>query len=364
MIIKDITDCLEEFAPLSFQESYDNAGLLIGDYNWNVEKVLFALDITEAVLDEALKKKCSLVVSHHPLIFHGLKKLSGNELVQRLVVKAVKNDIAVYAMHTNLDKSVHGLNKLICEKLGLINCSLLSPARGMLSKLVTFCPLQYAEKVRQALFNSGAGRIGKYDCCSYNVRGQGSFRASDNTKPFVGDKNIIHFEDEVRIEVIFPSFLGQKLITALKENHPYEEVAFDLYPLSNSYSDAGSGMTGELEQELKTTDFFSKVKSLMEIPVLRHSDGSDRSIKKIAVCTGSGSFLIPDAINAGADVFLTSDLKYHDYFDAYDRLILADIGHYESERFVKDLMVDILIRKFPNFAFLISEINTNPIKYF
>ena len=364
MIIKNITDCLEEFAPLSFQENYDNAGLLVGDSNWNVGKVLFTLDITEEVLDEALKKKCNLVVSHHPLIFHGLKKLSGNDLVQRMVVKAIKNDIAIYAMHTNLDNSVNGLNKNICEKLGLINCSLLSPAKGMMSKLVTFCPVKFAEKVRQSLFDGGAGHIGKYDCCSYNIQGQGSFRASDNAEPFVGDKNIIHYEDEVRIEVIFPSFLELKLITALKNNHPYEEVAFDLYPLSNSFLDAGSGMTGEIDQELKMTEFLAKVKSLMEIPVLRHSKVSDRSIRKIAVCTGSGSFLIPDAIKAGADVFLTSDLKYHDYFDAHHRLILADIGHYESERFAKDLMVDILIRKFPNFAFLISEINTNPIIYF
>lgn len=364
MTVKDITDCLEEFAPLSFQESYDNAGLLIGDSLHDVGKVLLTLDVTEDVLDEAVQKKCNLVVSHHPMIFHGLKKLSGNDLVQRLVVKAIKNDVAVYAMHTNLDNSVKGLNKFLCDKLGLINCRLLSPAKGMLEKLVTFCPVQFADKIRQTLFDAGAGHIGNYDCCSYNVQGQGSFRASDQANPFVGEKNIIHFEDETRIEVIYPAHLQKKLVTALKENHPYEEVAYDIYPLANPSGDAGSGMTGEMENTEEQEVFFIRVKSVLGIPVLRRSDGPARSIRKVAVCTGSGSFLIPDAIRAGADVFLTSDLKYHEFFEARERLILADIGHYESERFAKDLMHDILIRKFPNFAFLVSEINTNPIKYF
>ena len=364
MIIKDITDCLEAFAPLSYQEDYDNAGLLIGDQLRTVEKALFTLDITEAVLDEAIRKQCTLVISHHPLIFHGLKKLTGHDLVQRLVIKAVKNDIAIYAMHTNLDNSVNGLNKFICDKLGLTNCTLLSPAKGKLSKLVTFCPEKFAVKVRMALFDAGAGHIGEYDRCSYNVSGQGTFRASENARPFVGGKNLMHVEEEVRIEVIFPSSIEQKLVASLKKSHPYEEVAFDIYPLSNYSPDAGSGMTGELAEEMKLSDFCVAVKALLNIPVLRQNAVPDRIVRKIAICTGSGGFLIPDAIRSGADVYLTSDLKYHDFFSAMDSLILADIGHYESERFAKDLMVDILIRKFPNFAFLISEINTNPIKYF
>lgn len=364
MIIQDISDCLEQAAPLAYQEVYDNAGLLVGDPNSVVGKVLITLDVTDEVLEEAIKKECNLVVSHHPLIFHGVKKLTGQDLTQQLVVKAIKNDIALYAMHTNLDNAANGLNRFICNKLGISNCTFLSPAKGTLSKLVTFCPVDHAEKVRQALFDAGAGHIGKYDCCSYNVNGQGSFRALEDAKPFVGTKNNLHFEKETRIEVIFPDFLERKLISAVKENHPYEEVAFDIYSLSNESLSSGSGMIGELTQNLNLRDFLSHVKSFMEIPVLRCTDSPDKPIRKVAVCTGSGSFLIQDALRKKADVFLTSDLKYHDFFTGFGRLVLADIGHYESERFAKELMVDILIRKFPNFAFLVSEINTNPVNYF
>jgi dinuclear metal center YbgI/SA1388 family protein len=364
MTVNDITSCLEEFAPLSYQESYDNAGLLIGDPESEVRKALITLDITNDVLDEAIQKECNLVISHHPLIFHPLKKLSGRNDTQQMVVKAIRNNIAVYAMHTNLDNSVNGLNWFICKKLGLVNCSLLSPLKGMLRKLITFCPIKHAEKVRQALFDAGAGRIGNYDSCSYSLEGKGSFRALENAKPFVGEKNRIHFEDEIRIEVIYPLFREEALINALKENHPYEEVAYDLYPLSNTYGDAGSGMKGELDPGMDISVFLDRVKSLLRIPVLRHSKSFGQMIRKVAVCTGSGSGLIAEAKKAGTDIFLTADLKYHDFFEAGDNLLLADIGHYESETFAKELIIDILIGKFPNFAFLGSEVNTNPIMYY
>lgn len=364
MTIREITSCLEEHSPLSLQESYDNSGLLIGDPLAEAQRVLITLDITEAVLHEAVHKKCQLIISHHPLIFHGLKRITGNDPLQRMVMHAIRNGISIYAIHTNLDNSFEGLNMQICRKLGLTNCSILESQKGLLSKLVVFCPMDHADKVRQSLFESGAGHIGNYDCCSYNIKGSGSFRALEKANPFVGKKNEIHFEEEVRIEVIYPVAIEEKIISAMKSSHPYEEVAFDLYPIANRSGYSGSGMVGTLEKEMETRDFLARVKQALGLQVLKHSKTSPSSgIKKVAVCTGSGSFLIRNAIQAGADAFLTADLKYHDYFETDDKLLLTDLGHYESECGVKDLIHDILIRKFPTFAFLVSDIDTNPVTY-
>jgi dinuclear metal center YbgI/SA1388 family protein len=363
MTIREIKQVLEHYAPLELQEEYDNAGLLIGNPDTEISSVLIALDITEDVLEESMQMDCNLVISHHPLIFKGLKRLVEEDSVQRLTVKAIQNHIAVYAMHTNLDNSVKGLNAWVCDLLGMKNCRILLPGKGGLSKLVTFCPVDHSDRVRQALFEAGAGHIGNYDCCSYNIDGQGTFRASENTNPFVGEKNVLHFETETRIEVIFPRFLEHRLIAALLKNHPYEEVAYDIYPLLNTAGFAGSGMVGELDP-MTEVQFLEKVKKQIGIPVLRHSELCGKKISRVAVCTGSGAFLIPEAKKCGADAFLTSDLKYHEFFDADTQLILADIGHYESERFAKDLIYGILIKKFPNFAFLISKINTNPVHYY
>ena len=364
MTIREIKQVLEHYAPLEFQEDYDNAGLIIGNPDAEISNVLIALDITDEVLDEALQNDCNLVISHHPLIFKGLKRLVEADPVQRLTVKAIHNHIAVYAIHTNLDNSVNGLNTWFCDLLGIKNCRILSPGKGLLSKLVTFCPVDHSDRVRQALFEAGAGHIGNYDCCSYNVTGQGTFRASENANPFVGEKNIVHFETESRIEMIFPRFLEHQLIAALLKNHPYEEVAYDIYPLSNTAGFTGSGMVGELDPSLTEIQFLEKVKKQMGLPFLRHSELCGKKISRVAVCTGSGAFLIPEAIKSGANAFLTADLKYHEFFDANAQLLLADIGHYESERFAKDLIYGILIEKFPNFAFLISKINTNPVHYY
>jgi len=364
MTIREILQVLEQFAPLDLQEEYDNAGLIIGNPDAEITGVLIALDITDEVVDEALKNDCNFVISHHPLIFNGLKRLVEADSVQRLTVKAIQNHLAVYSMHTNLDNSVKGLNAWFCDLLGIKNCRMLLPGKGLLSKLVTFCPVDHSDRIRQALFDAGAGHIGNYDCCSYNITGQGTFKASENANPFVGERNIIHFETESRIEVIFPRFLEHRLVDALLKNHPYEEVAYDIYPLSNSAGFAGSGMIGELDPAMTENRFLGKLKNQLGIPCVRHSDLCGKKISRVAVCTGSGAFLIHEAIKSGANAFLTADLKYHDFFDANAQLLLADIGHYESERFAKDLIYDILIEKFPTFAFLISKINTNPVHYY
>ena len=353
MKVKEITGYLESRVPLKLQEDYDNSGLLVGSFEDEVTGVLLCVDVTEL-----------MIIAHHPLIFTGLMRLTGSDSVQRLTIMAIREKIAIYAIHTNLDNSLKGLNALLCEKVGIKKCRIISSKTGILFKLVTFCPERFAENVRKSLFEAGAGHIGNYDCCSFNISGEGTFRGSDQTSPFVGEKNKLHFEKEVRIEVIFPSYLENKLINALFYTHPYEEVAYDIYPLSNSYNNAGAGIIGELDQETGLSEFLSRVKEITGIPVIRHSAQINIEIKNVAICTGSGSFLIHEVIQSGADLYLTSDLKYHDFFKSEGKLVLADIGHYESEQFVKEWIYSCLIEKFPTFAFLISETNTNPVKYY
>ncbi len=363
MKIKEVTYELERIAPLSLQESYDNAGLLVGNSDAEISKILISLDVTEKVIEEALSKGCNLIISHHPVIFKGLKRITGGTYVERIVASAIKNDIALYAIHTNLDNVDQGVNSILCDKLDLINKEILSPKKELLRKLVVFCPVGYADKVREAVFAAGAGKIGNYDSCSYNGKGTGSFRGSEDTSPFVGEKGKLHFEEEIRIETIFPIYREREIISALIEAHPYEEVAYDIYSLENKFLSVGAGMTGELETEVDEIGFLNKVKKVTGVGCIRHTKLTGQKIKKVAVCGGSGSFLIGDAIRSGADIFLTGDIKYHEFFDADEKLVIADIGHYESEQFAKDLIYSVLIKKFPNFAVLISEMNTNVVNY-
>jgi dinuclear metal center YbgI/SA1388 family protein len=364
MKVSELTGYIESIIPLAIQEDYDNCGLLIGDRQMEVSGVLITLDVTEEIMEEAKRKNCNLVISHHPLIFKGLKKFTGDQFCVPIVIDAIKNDIGIYAMHTNLDNAFEGLNKKLITSLGVSNPKILSPVKGMLCKLVTFCPLDHTEKVRQALFDAGAGHIGNYDFCSFNLGGEGTFRASDKANPYVGEKNTLHAEPETRIEVIFPSYLENALIRSLLKSHPYEEVAYDIYPLNNSFAGVGAGMIGDLDSPREPAHFLQIVKETVKIPVIRHSRLINRKIKKVAVCGGSGAFLLNQAKQAGADIFLTGDIRYHDFFEVRNDLILADIGHYESEQVAKEWIYSILKEKFPNFALLISEITSNPVNYF
>lgn len=364
MKIKEIISEIERIAPLQFQESYDNAGLLVGDSQNSIKAALISLDVTEQVVDEAINKNAGLIITHHPVIFKGLKKLTGQNYNERVVIKAIKNDIAIYASHTNLDSVFGGVNSKICEKLQLKNCKMLQTKADALRKLVVFVPNQQADKVRAAMFEAGAGHIGEYDCCSYNIEGKGSFRASENANPFVGKTGEIHFESEIRVETIYPAHKERKIIRAMIDAHPYEEVAYDIYPLKNTFDNAGMGMLGELEKPAGEEQFLKQLKEIFGTPCIKHTKLLSRDIKKVAVCGGSGSFLIGDAKKAKADIFITADVKFHQFFDADDQLLIADIGHYESEQFTKDVFYDILTKKIPNFAFYLSETNTNPVFYF
>ncbi len=363
MIINDLVKSLENLAPLSLQESYDNSGLLIGNLNAEIQKVLITLDVTEAVLQEAIEKNCNLIISHHPVIFKGLKSITGKNATERIVEIAIKNDIAIYAIHTNLDNVDQGVNSILCDKLGLKNKRILAPGKGLLRKLVTFCPVDDAEKVRTALFEAGAGHIGNYDSCSFNTSGTGSFRGSEITNPYVGEKGMLHYENEFRIETIYPVYKEKEILEALFTSHPYEEVAYDIYLLQNEFTTTGSGMIGEPEIPMDEKEFLLSVKKITGAGCIRHSSFLGKEIKKVAVCGGSGSFLIPDAIRAGADIFITADVKYHNFFDAENKMVIADVGHFESEQFAKELIYHVLIENFPNFATLISEINTNSVNY-
>jgi dinuclear metal center YbgI/SA1388 family protein len=363
MTIKDITAVLEKFAPLSVQESYDNAGLLIGNPQQQIQSALITLDVTEEVMDEAIKNGHKLIIAHHPVIFKGLKKITGKTLTEKIVIKAIKNDIALYAIHTNIDGMAKGVNAKLGEKLGLKNLKILAPGGSSLKKIVVFCPVDHAETVRKSMFDAGAGNIGNYDNCSFNTTGEGSFRAGENTNPYVGEKGKTHFEKEVKIETVVPSFRLQHVISAMLSAHPYEEVAYDVYPLDNVYEGTGAGMIGELENELPVTDYLKKVKKVLGAQAIKYNTPVERPVKKVAFCGGSGSFLIHNAFSAGADLFITADIKYHDFFEHLKEMTLVDAGHYETEQFTKELLYEIIKENFANFALQISETTTNPVSF-
>ncbi|MDG1451732.1 MAG: Nif3-like dinuclear metal center hexameric protein [Polaribacter sp.] len=363
MIIKDITDYLEELAPLNYAEDFDNVGLLIGKDNTPVTGVLVTLDTLEKTVEEAITKKCNLIVSFHPIIFGGIKKLNGNSYVERVVLKAIQNDIAIYATHTALDNSKNGVSAKISEVLELKNNKILLPKKGILKKLTTFIPVENAEKLRNALFNAGAGNIGNYDRCSFNIDGEGTYRGSQNSNPTIGKKGENHTENETQISVIYESKNETTILASLQKNHPYEEVSYDLLTIENVHQNIGMGMIGDLPTEMEENEFLMFLKERMKTACIRHSNLINKKIKKVAVLGGSGSFAISDAIKAGADAYVSADFKYHEFFKAENKIILADIGHYESEQFTKNLLVDYLTKKFSNFAIVLSEESTNPIYY-
>ncbi len=363
MKIKEILSILEEMAPLAYAEDFDNIGLLVGNPNDEATGVLVCHDALESVIDEAIAKKCNLVVCFHPILFSGLKKITGKNYVERAVLKAIKNDIAIYAVHTALDNHKNGVNKIFCNALGLKNTKVLVPKQNFIRKLVTYTIPENAEKIRLALGNAGAGTIGNYENCSFNSEGFSTYKGNENSNPTIGIKGELTQTNEIKIEVTFEKHLQSKILKALFSNHVYEEVAYEIYELQNSHQNIGLGMIGELENSMSEIDFLNFVKDKMKCGGIRHSQLLGKPINKVAVLGGSGSFAIKDAIQANVDVFLTSDLKYHNFYEAENQIVLADIGHFESERYTKNYIVDFLKEKITNFAIVLSEENTNPVKY-
>ncbi|KAB2808098.1 Nif3-like dinuclear metal center hexameric protein [Phaeocystidibacter luteus] len=362
MRIADIISHLEGIAPNAYQESYDNSGLLVGNANDECTGVVVSLDATEAVIEEAVAKGANLVVSHHPIIFSGLKRLNGKNYIERTVMLAIVKGVALYAIHTNLDNVDTGVNAKLAEVLGLQNTRILSPKKGWIRKLVTFVPKSHIDEVMSALFAAGAGNIGTYDECSFRNDGTGTFRGGEGSDPFVGVPGQRHEEEEFRLEVLYPFDRQSKVLNALFASHPYEEVAYDLISLENSRAETGSGMIGELESEMTTLEFLKYLKEKVG-GVVRYTKPIGEKVKNIAICGGSGSFLLNDAIRQKADVFVTGDFKYHQFFDADDRIVIADIGHFESEQFTIELLYDAIREKFPTFATFKTAVKTNPILY-
>ncbi|HOP02952.1 MAG TPA: Nif3-like dinuclear metal center hexameric protein [Tenuifilaceae bacterium] len=363
MIVREVTSILEQLAPLAYQESYDNAGLQVGSPAAEVEGILLCIDVTPEVVDEAIARRANLIISHHPLIFSGLKRITGSTYVEKALIKAIENRISIYSAHTNIDSVWNGVSMKIANLLELSNLEILDKAENQLVKLVTFAPQKNAQEVRLAMFGSGAGQIGEYDQCSYNTEGTGTFRAGEGTNPHVGLVGEAHFEPETRIEVIVPKPVLSNVIAAMQQAHPYEEVAFDVYPLLNKNPRAGIGMLGTLPTPLLEEEFLLKVKSTFSVGSVRHTNFLNKPVSRIAFCGGSGAGLISKAIAAKADVYLTGDIKYHQFFDADGKILLADIGHFESEQYTVDIFYDLLTKKIANFAVLKSNVSTNPVNY-
>jgi dinuclear metal center YbgI/SA1388 family protein len=370
MKIKQILTILEEMAPLAYAEDFDNVGLLVGNQENEATGVLVCHDALESVIDEAITKKCNLVVCFHPILFSGIKKITGKNYVERSILKAIKNDIAIYAVHTALDNHKNGVNKIFCDALGLKNTKVLVPKNNFIQKLVTYTIPENVEKLRNALFDAGAGKIGNYEDCSFTSQGIGTYMGNENSNPEIGERFEFVEAQEIKIEVTFEKYLQSKILKALFSNHVYEEVAYEIYDLQNSHQNIGLGMIGELEKPMDELEFLAFVKDKMQCGGIRHSALLGKKIQKVAVLGGSGSFAIKNAIQANVDVFLTADLKYHDFYQSENQLVLADIGHFESERYTKNYIVDFLKEKITNFApdlsqdrIVLSEENTNPVKY-
>jgi dinuclear metal center YbgI/SA1388 family protein len=363
MLIQDIIQVIENFAPRSLQESYDNAGLIVGDPKAAVSKVLLCLDTTEAVLEEAKQKGCNLIIAHHPIVFKGIKQLNGKNYVERVIIEAIKNDVAIFVAHTNLDHVRQGVSAQMAAQLGLINTQVLSPKEGILHKLVTYVPHAHVQRVQEALYTAGAGNVGKYSNCSFTAPGKGYFKGSDDSNPFIGTPGVTQEVEEQRLELVFPNYLQGAVLAALKQAHPYEEVAFDVLELKQAWNEVGAGLVGELPEAMEEMAFLTWVKSQFKTGCVRYTALRGKPIKRVAVCGGSGSFLLSKALRSGADAYITADFKYHEFFDAENQLVIVDVGHFESEQFVVDLFYHILTENFRNFAPLKSTINTNPVNY-
>lgn len=363
MKIKEVLSVIEQLAPRSLQESFDNSGIQVGDISQEVRSVLLCIDVTEDVVDEAVRLGCNLIISHHPLAFRGFKSLTGKNYVERCMIKACKFDIVIYAAHTNLDNAMGGVNFQLAKILNLQQVRILSPKEKSLMKLVTFVPVSHIDSVRNVLFSAGAGSIGNYDACSYNILGEGTFRAGDNANPYIGEVGKIHTEQEMRIEVVLPMFKQNEVLRALLAVHPYEEPAYDFYALENSWAQAGSGVVGTLNEPMEEEDFLYLLKDSLHLSCIQHSAYRGVLIRDVALCGGSGAFLIPQAIGYGADVFITGEAKYNDFYDVEDKILLATVGHYESEVCTKDIFYDLLSDKFPGLSLNMSQFDVNPVKY-
>jgi dinuclear metal center YbgI/SA1388 family protein len=363
MKIQHLLDYLETLFPLHLQEDYDNSGLQLGDPNATLHGCLVALDCTERVVDEAIAKKCNLILTHHPLLFKGIKRIGMASSTERIITQCLKNDMVLYAIHTNLDNHGLGVNKKICDILGLQSTRPLVPNASNLFKLIVFSPKDAVETLHDALCDAGAGKLGNYYGCSFQSEGKGMFTPNEKANPTLGAAHTPEVVEEIKMEYIVPKQHLNHVLTAMHATHPYEEVAYDVMALINKDYSLGSGMVGELKEAVDAQEFLLEVKMKFNCKAIRYTPTLGKNIRRVAVCGGSGSFLLGEALRQKADVYISSDFKYHEFFGAEGKIIIADIGHYESEQFTQDLLCDIIKEKFPTFAVQITEHNTNPINF-
>lgn len=364
MLVKDITTLIEKIAPLNYQENYDNSGLIIGSHEMEVNGIMLCLDSTERVVDEAIEMDCNLIIAHHPIVFKGLKKLNGNNYVERTILKAIRHNIAIYAMHTNLDNVLlNGVNTKIAEKLELSHLKIIQPKTETLCKLVVYGPSLNAEAIKLSLFESGAGHIGNYSECSFESIGKGSFKPGEGAQPHIGNIGSREEVEEAKIEVILPMHLVAQALNHLRTVHPYEEIAYDIVQINNVNPQIGAGIYGVLAKPLDQKQFLKFVKEKMNLQVIRHTK-FEKPIKTVAICGGSGSFLIQNIKRIKADAYITADIKYHEFFDVENQYMLCDIGHYESEIYTLEIFYKEIKEKYPTFAVIFCKENTNPIQYF
>jgi len=364
MNVSEIVDYLEQSYPLALQESYDNSGLLCGRKDWEISSVLICIDAIEEVVDEAISLGSNLIIAHHPVIFKGLKKITGSNYVERVIEKCIQHKIALYAIHTNLDNHFQGVNREISNRLGLRDLKILSPMSQNLSKLVVFVPNESLDQVDQAIFEAGCGKIGNYEECHFRTSGIGTFKPNQQANPTIGESGTRSQVEEFRVEYLVKNHQVSSVLSAMNQAHPYEEVAYEIYPIQNVNPYEGAGMIGTLEKPMEESEFLVSLKKTFNCGIIRHTKLLNNKINTVAVCGGSGSFLLKQAIRQNADIFITGDFKYHEFFDAENSIVIADIGHYESEQFTSKIIADKLKEKFTNFAIRLTEINTNPINYF
>jgi dinuclear metal center YbgI/SA1388 family protein len=363
MQIQDITRFLEAKFPLQLQESYDNCGLIYGHAEQTVTGALVSLDVTEAIVEEALANNCNLIIAHHPVVFKGLKRFNGNNFVERVLERCIQNGIALYAIHTNLDNHSEGVNAKIAQKIGLQDCRILRPMQAQLFKLEVYVPQADFAALDSAVLAAGAGQIGNYTDCHFRTLGTGTFRPNEKANPYLGSAGQREEVTELKLEYIVEAQRVNAVLTAMRSAHPYEEVAYQLLATQNQHQSIGAGLVGTLAEPADALTFLSELKQKFNCGVIRYTQLLPKKIKKVALCGGSGSFLLPDAIRAKADIYITADFKYHEFFDAENRIVIADIGHYESEQFTSELLAEQLTEKFANFAVRLTKLNTNPVNY-
>ena len=357
MKIKEVIQFLEQKFPLHWQEDFDNCGVQCGDKERELTGIVVCFDMSEAVIDEALAQGSNMVISHHPIIYkHGLKKIEPTNRVGKIIYKALENKILLYSMHTNIDSGKAGGNVLFAKKLELQNLSVLVPKENQFCKLVVFVPAENSALLKEAMFKIGCGNIGNYSHCSYSCEGIGSFKPLTGVNPHIGKHNRLERVDEERIEMIFPKNIKRQVIETLYGHHPYEEPAFDIITLENQNREVGLGRIGLLPTSMLAKDFILYIKEKLNLDFVKFSGNRDAEIKKVAVCGGGGASFISEALTAGVNAYITGDLKYHDFFIPENKMLLIDIGHFEGEHFIREIITSLLQENFNTFATHFTEV--------